>query len=327
VLKDLENSTEGMAFPSTHNHTAPINVGGVQLARVVEILNGYSITFEDGQYAVNLVGANNNIGDVVNVNQVSVRSSNSAGLVNLDEIKIQSFQDARVWVNTHSGLAGTTFSRGTPANPVDNPTDAREIANTNTLERFHLNGTITLPNGEEFAGSDWRGHSIISSKILLNNVSVNGSYFNNVDVEGQVNGYIDIENSKVQNLTDFAGILQDCSVDSVTLKDTNTDTIHINNCRSHNASLSLLDINNSNCLVVVKDYFGGLEIENMTAGNSMTIDMSAGTVRIKSTCTSGTIVVRGVAELIDESGAGCVVVTTGLLSAPQIASDILNTTA
>lgn len=80
-LKDLEDDPIGMAYLDTHSSNAPVTVGGVTLARVVEIINGYSITFEDGQYAVNIVGANTNIADVSNVNQVSVRSANSAGLV------------------------------------------------------------------------------------------------------------------------------------------------------------------------------------------------------------------------------------------------------
>lgn len=80
TLKDLEDG-EGMTFPDTHRHNTEVSVGGVTLARVIEFINGYTITFEDGQYAVNLVGANSNVSDVVNVNQVSVRSANSAGLV------------------------------------------------------------------------------------------------------------------------------------------------------------------------------------------------------------------------------------------------------
>ena len=81
ALKDLEVSDDGMNFPITHNHNTTVTLSGVTYARIVEIINGYTITFEDGQYAVNLIGANSNIADVVNVNQVSVRASNSAGLV------------------------------------------------------------------------------------------------------------------------------------------------------------------------------------------------------------------------------------------------------
>ena len=79
-LKAIE-ADEGMPFVDTHRHNTEVTVAGVTLARVVEIINGYTVTFEDGQYAVNLVGANSNIGDVTNVNQVSIRPQNSAGLI------------------------------------------------------------------------------------------------------------------------------------------------------------------------------------------------------------------------------------------------------
>ncbi|MEK7185502.1 MAG: hypothetical protein AAB726_02670 [Patescibacteria group bacterium] len=80
-LKDIEDNVEGVPFPDTHTHNTEVTLGGLTLARVVEILDPYTITFEDGQYAVNLSGANNNIADKTNVNQVSVRSNNSAGLI------------------------------------------------------------------------------------------------------------------------------------------------------------------------------------------------------------------------------------------------------
>lgn len=84
ALKDLEDDEEGIPYLDTHNHYPPVTVGGVTLARVVEIINGYTITFEDGSYAVNLTGANSNIADVTNLNSVSIRSANSAGLVTSD---------------------------------------------------------------------------------------------------------------------------------------------------------------------------------------------------------------------------------------------------
>tara|TARA_S200002703_G_scaffold160057_1_gene176394 strand:+ start:2849 stop:3427 length:579 start_codon:yes stop_codon:yes gene_type:complete len=78
-LRALEASEEGQVFDDTHRHNTTVTLGGIDYARLVEIINGYTVTFEDGQYAVNLQGANSNVGDVVNVNQVSVRSANSAG--------------------------------------------------------------------------------------------------------------------------------------------------------------------------------------------------------------------------------------------------------
>lgn len=80
ALKNFEDSEEGIPHPDTHNHNTAVELGGVTYARVIEIINGYTITFEDGQYAVNLKGSNNNIADATNVNQVSLRVFNSAGL-------------------------------------------------------------------------------------------------------------------------------------------------------------------------------------------------------------------------------------------------------
>ncbi len=82
-LKNLEDNVDGIVFPDTHRHNAEVSVGGITLSRVVEIINGYTVTFENGQYIVNLTGANNNISDVANLNQVSIRSANSAGMITI----------------------------------------------------------------------------------------------------------------------------------------------------------------------------------------------------------------------------------------------------
>ena len=83
-LRDIEDNEDGIPFQYTHVHNTEVTLGGLTLSRVVEIIAPYTITFEDGQYAVNLVGANNNIADRTNVNQVSVRASNSAGMVTVN---------------------------------------------------------------------------------------------------------------------------------------------------------------------------------------------------------------------------------------------------
>jgi len=84
-LKDLEDGAEGMVYPDTHRHNTEVTVAGVTYARVIEIINGYSITFEDDHYTVRLAGSNNNIFDVengiLNQNSVSVIAGNSAGLI------------------------------------------------------------------------------------------------------------------------------------------------------------------------------------------------------------------------------------------------------
>ena len=80
TLRDLEDDPDGRPWPRTHDHETEVTLGGVIYARKVRILAPYTVTFEDGQYAVDLQGANSNIAERTNVNQVSIRSNNSAGL-------------------------------------------------------------------------------------------------------------------------------------------------------------------------------------------------------------------------------------------------------
>lgn len=80
-LKALEANETGIVFDDTHTHNTEVTIGNLTLARVIEIINGYTITFEDLQYAVRLTGSNNNIDESTNINQVSIRSQNSAGLI------------------------------------------------------------------------------------------------------------------------------------------------------------------------------------------------------------------------------------------------------
>ena len=84
ILRAAEASETGIVYKDTHNWSAAKFIGGVDLAPVHEMINGYSVTFEPGIYAVKLKGANNNVVDVMNINTVSTQTSNSAGLIKVN---------------------------------------------------------------------------------------------------------------------------------------------------------------------------------------------------------------------------------------------------
>ena len=146
-LKDLEDDEDGIAYIDTHSHNTEVLLGGIIYARVIEIINGYTVTFENGFYAVNLVGANSNVGDVVNVNFVSVRSSNSAGLISNQAIEFSSF-DGAVTIDvdnlTTKAVSGTIFPTGTRQAPVNNLVDLALIADRRGLTTVNIIGDLTL---------------------------------------------------------------------------------------------------------------------------------------------------------------------------------------
>lgn len=319
TLKNLEDSEDGMVFETTHNHVAPITVGGVTLARVVELINGYTVTFEDGQYAVNLVNANSNVGDNVNVNQVSVRSANSAGLTFSKQAEDTAFGDQRVWIDTISGLSGTNYPRGTSADPVDNLIDAQAIIAARTLpKRLHLRGPLTIIGSDDISGYDIQGSGAgLASLNVQTGANTSELVLSGMTITGDLNG--DIEASDTVSLTaitDFDGKLIRCGISGTIDLGTNGANHDFIDCYSEvaGASKPTLDCNSLPGLnVQFRRYSGGLEVINFNqAGNQMSIDVVSGTIEIASSCTDGTIQVRGNAKLINNSGAGCTVVTDGL---------------
>lgn len=82
-LKDWEDSEVGVVMSDTHRHNTTVTLSGVTYARSVEVLSPYTVTFEavGPPYRVRCVGANHNISDVQNLNNVSLIIGNSAGLI------------------------------------------------------------------------------------------------------------------------------------------------------------------------------------------------------------------------------------------------------
>ena len=86
ALKDEEDSENGSMWPDTHRHSTQSTLSGVTYSRIFEIINGYTITFEDTgtPYTVTCIGANHNLADVTNfTSEVSLIVGNSSGLISV----------------------------------------------------------------------------------------------------------------------------------------------------------------------------------------------------------------------------------------------------
>ena len=85
-LMALMDDEDFIWMPDSFRHNTEVSVAGVTYARVIEIINSYSVEFTpNSQWTVVLEGSNNNIFDVINgilvQNQVQVIPTNSAGLI------------------------------------------------------------------------------------------------------------------------------------------------------------------------------------------------------------------------------------------------------
>jgi hypothetical protein len=140
ALKDLEDDPEGMPFPDTHRHTGETTLSGVTYTRFFEIINGYTVTFENvgSHYTVRCVGANHNIADVLNFNDVNLIIGNSAGLqVVTSGSGLSTEQDAilQALAKIHGLLSGTPL--------VVTPTSRTAGDVTQTIDTVGTTVTVT----------------------------------------------------------------------------------------------------------------------------------------------------------------------------------------
>jgi len=314
-LKDLEDSELGMVNPDTHRHNTEVTLGGIIFARVIEIINGYTITFEDGQYAVNLVGANSNVGDVVNVNQVSVRSQNSAGLISSSAIEHSSFNGG-VYIDVVNGTTGTVFPRGTLELPVDNLADAKLIAEFRGLSKLFILGDITFLATDDIDGFTVVGQNPIKTSIVLTpGLSSSGCEFLAATVNGTLDGNSLIMNCNIDDLTYVEGIIKSCILrGTITLS--GSTTTNILDCHDGIAGddKPVIDMGGGGQALTVGGYNGELELVNKNGPDNVSIDLVAGEVVLNSSVTNGEIDVRGVGRLIDNTTGTASVNWTALIS-------------
>ena len=306
TLKDLEDTIDGMAYPDTHIHNTTVTLAGLTYARVIEIINNYTVTFEDGQYAVNLTGANSNVGDVVNVNQVSVRSQNSAGLISSPDIEYSSFNGG-VMINVDTGVDGTIYPTGTERRKSNNIEDTILIAEYRGFTTIYLDSDITLDATANLNGYKLIGNShVFSDLVIYEDANVTNIIINNCNISGILDGNNEISGSIVGDVIYFNGQIHGSGLSGEIMLGGNLPA-HIGTCTQVQYSeLPSINMNGWGHDLNMTEYSGRIEIKNLTGGTGTTfinIGLSQGEVILNSTTvTAGNIIVTGIGDLVDENG-------------------------
>ncbi len=324
-LKAIEASEEGQAHLDTHRHNTEVTLAGLVYARQVEIINGYTVEFEDGQYTVNCVGANHNISDVKVANQVSLIVNNAAGLISNAAIEFASFTGA-VTIDVTSPYAGTVFPVGTPQQPVNNLTDALLIATTRGLKILSVIGDFTLQSGDNVDGYSVVGKAPIFTTVTVNSgASTANTLFRNASVTGTLAGNASVQDCFVENLTYIEGKIVNCILTG-TITLAGTEVVNLINCYDGlpGDQQPLIDCGGTGRSLTVNAYSGDIKISNKTGPESVSIDLIAGNVIIDSTVTDGSIFVRGVGSITDGSTGTAVVDTSAMINQQLIVDGVFD---
>ena len=216
------------------------------------------------------------------------------------------YSGGRIFIDTNNGTAGTTsFVNGTADNPVDTLADAVTIATALGIFNFSVaaGSSLTLAadsTNYDFFGNNWTlafgGQTITGAKIA--GATISGTYVGTTAI---------LEDCIINTITGPGITMRRCFFNEVDITNNGTGDWYLNDCRSRVAGTGSptfdfgAGVGSTN--VNLRAYSGGLQIENM--GDSGTDRMSAegfGAITLNANCDGGTLALRGIWDLTDNSG-------------------------
>ena len=251
--------------------------------------------------------------------QIVRTSSSSATFLNAAELEFASFGGG-VTISESSGSTGTEFPVGTRQEPSNNVAEAHTIADTRGLIRFFLTEDMTLSSEDFSDGHIFHGDSIVFVTLTVaDSANVVNSEFQNMRISGVLDGNNTVRNCIVHNLDYFNGYVEDSGL-SGTITLAGGAQAQILNCHSSHPGggtdqTPTVDLGGFGQGLVMRNYNGGIKLTNLSGANDeISIDMNSGQVVIDSSVVSGTIILRGVAKLTDNSGPGAIIDSDYLIS-------------
>ena len=255
--------------------------------------------------------------------QVARTASASATLQELEAIQFASFQNA-VWVDVDNGGVGTDYPMGTREYPVDNMSDAKEIADSRGFATFCLLGDLALGAGDVFSGYTFEGENTLRTTLTVDGAAdVQNCEFRDVRVTGVLNGDSVCHGCLISTLVYVSGEIYRCAIEG-TLTLGGLSQANLFDCWSNvpGTATPIINMGGSGRSLGVRNYNGGLKLINKDGADDVILDVNSGNIILDSTVTAGTIVVRGVGTLTDNS-IGATVVSTGLISPDSVADAVM----
>ena len=292
-LHGIADDVHMCPWPKMFLHNTQYTLSGVTYVRAMQIIDPYYITFEDAQYAVRLVGGNNNILDVKTANQVSLLASNSAGKQVVNEgggggwddllvdhntagtfggaVNSLGYIDHMVYINTENVAAGN----GTQNAPFNNLTNAIDFAESKNIRKLIVQADITIDRQLKTFTLVGVGNPTID----CNGQNLTGCEFWHCAMEGNYIGAITVQESILLDGFWLNGFFEKCALNG-DLFCIDLSQVNLVKCISNIAGTGRPTISMNaagTCLLSVRGFNGGMTIRHCnTVTDAVTVEMSGG---------------------------------------------------
>jgi hypothetical protein len=282
------------------------------------LTNGWRIIVDDGVDLI--VGVNLYTDELVSpfivTGDATVSLTNSDAVVVDDGVAETMDYGGVVILNAALGVDSTTYPAGTVALPVNNLADAKTIAELHNITKIHIFGHAHFD--VDLEGYVVEGGNINDVVHFHNDVSVDKTTFRQCVLTGHYVGEIYADNCIIEDdLRGMSGYFQYCGFRGGMHFDSGVTTV-LNDCHSQVAGQSSPSLHlNTGVSLSLRKYSGGMAVYDCGAGTVCTLEFLVGNCRLLTGNTGGTMVVRGIATLTDQS-AGMAVITEGMIIPTQL---------
>lgn len=332
----IENSTDG-------SQSSVLTVVDGQNLDIMALSGGSTNTFTSGDEYVlwhveqcNISGGNlvavDDVGTEISPilptfgTQVIRTSSSSATLLELSSLEHSTFEGG-VTIDAVNGVDSYTFPAGTHSDPVKTLPYAKTIAVERGFSSIYIIGDLTISASDVVDDYKIYGQSPnISTIILEAGSSTSNVEFFDANITGDAEGVTNYTRCHLTDLSDFEGTCIYSQLNSTLALKPGSATSEIIDSWSGVPGLStpILDMGGTGTQVAIRRYAGGLTLQNYSGVLDSSIDILAGHIKFDTTITAGTFIVRGVAQLTDNSTGTANIVSDNLVNPYTVADQVLD---
>lgn len=292
--------------------------GGVELTNIDNALFAGSVDLDPGSLVVDDVTNTQGALLVRGIGTLDFNDTTGTTVINrlIESDKFQQIHgqiEREIYIDTSLGTNGDGFQQS----PYNNVTDAIDDAEGSGITALVFLDDATLDRQLR----NFRIRGIGGPAIDINAQSVDGCEFTATEIDGSIgSGDIVARECIIRTgVTGLAGNFYDCGFGGdLTLG--SAAIVNMIDCFSSIGGLGRPTVSINGALSVsLRGYRGGLTVQNCASASSeVTVSMAQGKLGLATTCTDGTISVRGVAQFTNNA-AGSAVDESGLLNTEELA--------